>query len=96
MHSFQKLLYVARTEGKADIPDKRTPQLSWSLGFQDNDDEVDYLPMFLTVGDPTSEDNTKLSAGIVAYRNKPYKGANMRVELYHSPYEHMAGDAYSY
>ena len=48
------------------------------------------------MGDPTSDDNTKLSAGIVAYRNKPYRGADMRVEFYHSPYEHMAGDAYSY
>jgi hypothetical protein len=54
--------------------------------------------MFETVGDPYSgeEGQDKLSAGVVAYRNMPYKGAEIRVELYHSPYEHMAGDAYSY
>jgi hypothetical protein len=96
MLTFQKLLFEARRHGKGEINDKRTPQLSWSIGFQEDDLEVDYLPMFKTVGDPTSDDNTKLSAGIVAYRNQPYKGANMRVELYHAPYEHMAGDAYSY
>ena len=72
---------MARRYGEVkNIGEKITPQLSWSVGFQEDDLEVDYLPMFKTVGYPTSDDNTKLSAEIVAYRNKPYKGANMRVE----------------
>lgn len=55
-------------------PKDKLPNLKFSPAFYDRDWEVDYLPMFKTVGDPnTEEGEIKLFSGIVAYRNKPYK-----------------------
>jgi hypothetical protein len=39
MMSFQKLLFEARRQGKGKIDDKRTPQLSWSVAFQEDEIE---------------------------------------------------------